>query len=243
MSVVSAIVIEGDSLTASLANGLSGTFNRAAYPWAAAGYNETQVPGASTFGSTSCRVWPFPLAGMIAINRAVNGSTLTTMSARAAADVDAVINSGYPGAKTATGLPNNRAARKYALSAMIGTNQVTSDFTAAATSLKTYLQARVAAGYTGIIVCTILSRGDGTYANFETYRQGYNAILRSAAWLNGLGARMAVCADFGAEPTIGAATACDDATLIGDTVHPTALGYTYMTPLWLAAVNAVKAAI
>lgn len=253
MSVVTVLVAEGDSLTATASYNIDAN-SRVAYPWAAAGVTPSQVPGASTFGSYAMQYWPFYNGSLLCLNRAVGGSRLSTNAAggsypgdlvqRAPTWIDALINAGYPSTKTPTGVANNRAARKYILSVMIGSNPNSSgDYTGDAANFKTYLQNRVAAGFTGVVVCTIPSRGDGVIANFETYRQGYNAILRSAAWLNSIGARTIACADFGAEPTIGAAGACNDATLFVDTVHPAALGYTYMTPLWLAAVNQVKAAI
>lgn len=233
MSSLFRLISEGDSISAS-------PFH-ASHVWQLGGLTGAQIPGGNSFGSYSPQMFAFKAGEILCLNRAVGGSRLRTngpsgnypgdLIFRTPTWTDALVQSDPDGSTSTT---------YYIFTIMIGSNPDTIDPQRAAAELLQYLQARVAVGYAGIVVGTILSRGDGIIANFETYRQAYNAILRNPDWQNAIGAQAFALADFGNEPTIGAPDACSDSTLFSDQVHPTDLGYTYMSPLYAAAVAKVK---
>ena len=227
------LVSEGDSVTAAAAS--------PSHVFQLGGLTAAQIPGADSFASGSPQMFAFKAGDILCINRAIAGSRLKTNGPTETYPGDLVFRTpNWTDALVANDPGGSTSTRYYIFTVMIGTNPDTIDPAKAAADLQQYLQARVVAGYSGIVVGTILSRGDNIIADFETYRQGYNKILRTPEWRDGIGAQAFAVADFGNEPTIGAPGACNDTTLFSDTIHPTDLGYTYMSPLYAAAVAQVK---
>jgi hypothetical protein len=227
------LVSEGDSISANAAN--------PSHVWKLGGLTAAQIPGANSFASYSPQTFAFKAGDIVCVNRAIAGSRLKTNGPTESYPGDLTFRTPtWTDALVADDPPGSTSIRYYIFTVMIGSNPDTIDPAKAAADLQQYLQARVAAGYSGIVVGTILSRGDGIIANFEAYRQGYNAILRTPDWQNAVGAQAFALSDFGNEPTIGAANACFDSTLFSDKIHPTDLGYTYMSPLYAIAVAQVK---
>lgn len=238
MSIVISLVNEGDSISTG------------AYTHAYMGIDPALVPATGT----SMREWIYTTNGLICNNRSYPGSRLDSngpsgafpgdLTFRAAA-VDALIAPTSSPLRV-TGVANARPTRKYIFSVWIGHNVSDSNPTTFTASLGTYLLARRSAGFNKIIVGTLISRGDNILTNesiFETYRQGVNTILRAASWQSTY--QVDAIFDIGAEPTIGAAGACDNLSLYNsDKIHPLDASYApYITPLYLAAVNAVKATL
>lgn len=238
---VISLAAEGDSLSAIHFNHIYGY----------GGSDLSLVPVGEPTLTKSMVWWRWSANGLILANAAIAGSRLRTNTPTGtyvgdltfrSGIVDALIPSNYPGHPRLSAHESDRPARKYIFSLQIGTNPDTTDGTAFATEIATYLAARVSAGYNGIVICTIPDRGDGVIANFDTYRQNLNTVLRSNTFLNQFGVPC-VCADFGNTATrFGATGAYNDLSIWNpDTVHPIAAGYALIQATYDAAVNTVKA--
>lgn len=159
-------------------------------------------------------------------NRAVSGSGLTSMNARASA-ADAFI----PAVKE-TGF-------KAIYFAMIGTNDDGggSDSAAYAAALGQHFANRKAAGFTYCVAATLLAKGGN--ATFNANRAALNTILRSSAWQTTWGIDAVV--DFAANATIGTDAAASNTTYFSDGVHPTQAGNVVMETIFRPVINALGA--
>lgn len=102
-------------------------------------------------------------------------------------------------------------------------------------SVQSYTSLAHATGYK-VIVATILPVF-GRTAGQETARQTYNTWLVAnwASFADGM-------ADVNADPTMGgASTVAANTALYADGLHPTTLGYSYIAPIFAAAVNSLLA--
>lgn len=114
-----------------------------------------------------------------------------------------------------------------------GTNDLAG--TTAAATLYTTLTNQVAyvkgLGFK-VAVCTLLPRNDASWSGTkETRRTDYNTLVRA----NAAGADLVL--DLASDPVMGAAGAADNAALYVDKLHPTSLGYSYLAPLYKAAME------
>lgn len=155
--------------------------------------------------------------------RATPGATLDILTARAA-DVDATI-------------PTNKNGRLFILSIKIGTNNFGGSVSGAdfAALVSTYCQARKAAGWDKVVLCTVLPIAGN--ALHETQRTDYNAIIRAPGWAAANGVD-AIC-DIGAEAIMGDVANATDTDYYSDGVHPTAAGQALMEVVYRATINAL----
>lgn len=160
-----------------------------------------------------------------------SGITTPALAAEAATKVDPLYNTSI-------------AANKRILFFWEGTNDIastlSSDATAFYNSIKSYCQARRAAGWDNIIVGTILPR-TGTFtnsANYETVRLSVNTMIRDAltngeTWLDAI-------ADFASDATIGGTAASDNTTYYNtDKLHLKDAGQTIAKTYLTSAINTV----
>lgn len=156
-----------------------------------------------------------------ALNYGVGGQTLVNMQADAAYEIDVHL------------------AADYATKTLVvwgGTNDIFLGASAATTitRLQTYLAARRTAGWTRIVVLTILPRsGVGTPGTQEADRQTVNTWIRANAAAEGY-----VVADVGADSRIGDAGDETDLTYYStDTTHLIAAGYAVVAGTVKAAID------
>lgn len=150
---------------------------------------------------------------------AVSGSSIATMQTRAAL-VDAVLP---PLA--------DRGSRKFILSVSIGANDLTSlGASTWLTNLGTYLDARVAAGWT-VALCTPTPT---TASGFNTQRALVLSTMRG--WV---GTKCAAIIDFAADATMGPDAAASNATLYSDGTHPTTLGQQNLEAIARTVLNGI----
>jgi lysophospholipase L1-like esterase len=117
-----------------------------------------------------------------------------------------------------------------------GTNDLAGGATAAATfaNLQTYVNARLAVGWSVVIV-TCIDRGD---VNINVPRAAYNALI-AGAYSGGAVPRV-VIADAAANANIGANGASSNATFFrADKVHLQPAGYAIVAPLVATAVQSL----
>ncbi len=149
-------------------------------------------------------------------------------------------------AATATNITNRAAQVDYTLTQSHAnkvlvlwcvSNEINGGFTGAQSyaNLKTYIDARVTAGWTRskIVVVNCLPRGaSGT---FETERLAYNALLATKA-----GVDFGAVADVAGNATIGAAGAQNDTNYYNvDKIHLLDAGYAIAAPIVQAAIESV----
>lgn len=120
-------------------------------------------------------------------------------------------------------LSSRTAEQKYLLSVLVGANDAaagvsTSDFI---TQLTNYLDARRAAGWDYLVVCTALN--DGTSGSFAAWRAVANPAIRLL-----VPAHADFLCDFAANSTMGPDAATADTLLYADGLHPTNLGQSYL---------------
>lgn len=149
-------------------------------------------------------------------SRATPGSSLATLRARAAS--------------TDKTLPTVRAGKKLFFVSLIGANDMTSvgsysgpggtGMTGWLIDYAAYLDARKAAGFTHVVVGTILPTSNATH---NTNRNIANPTLRT--WV---GTHCDAIIDFAASATYGTDAAGSNVAIFGDGVHPTATTYTNM---------------
>lgn len=154
--------------------------------------------------------------------RAVGGSTMATMTARAAGTNAAQI----------AGMPN-------ILTILIGTNDFGADGDTPATflsQLETYLDAAILAGWrtgTNKIVLSTLTPRTGP-PGFPAWRATANAGISAL-----IGVKADYLVDFTANPIMGPDAAAADTLLYSDGLHPTALGQTYLAQDYKTMLNAL----
>lgn len=102
------------------------------------------------------------------------------------------------------------------------------------TNLTNYITGRRAAGFTHILVCTILPRNAVASGQALIEYNDYNARVRAnAAGANGI-------IDLAADPIMGNFANINDLTLFqGDALHPTGYGNTLLVPRYAAAINGI----
>jgi hypothetical protein len=132
----------------------------------------------------------------------------------------------------------DRVGRKFHLHIDIGTNDLASALSAASfiTNLQTYIDARLAAGWTSISASTIPPRSDAAAnANgFNAKRATANTAIRG--WVGG---RLVSVADIAADATIGSDGASANTTYYNaDQIHWINAGHDIVGPLVWAAVSA-----
>lgn len=158
--------------------------------------------------------------------------------------LDGIIPPGYPsavGVRMSTNA-DTRQRRKYILSLQIGTNPDSSDPVQQASIVGAYCIARRNAGWDGIVLGTLCSRGDGIIANFDTaYQQPYNAIIKGTGWAAAHG--VTAIADIASDSRLGASGANSNTTYFEDLVHPTAEGAAIGGPILRAAFDQVIASL
>ena len=149
---------------------------------------------------------------METFNDGTSGHTCVDLDTQAASTIDAM---SFPGQSTPT------------LIVMCGVNDISGGANAATTfsRLRTYIQNRVAAGWTGnkkIGVCTIIARTGGYQSTIDSY----NSTIRSSwSTLQGDGADFLI--DVGSLPEFDAEADTANATYYQvDAIHPTAAGVT-----------------
>lgn len=146
-------------------------------------------------------------------NRAVGSSTVAIMAARAPA-LDSL-------------LPKGKRPSRYVLSILIGVNDWYLGQTTAQhlIDLAAYIDARRAAGWDYIVLCThtpdtIDGNGQtGTYGPFDTWRTTVESTY--ATWVGG---RVDRICDFHGDATMGPNAAASNTALYSDGVHPTNAG-------------------
>lgn len=153
--------------------------------------------------------------GMAGVNLAVAGSTVATMTARAAAADDYVA-----------------VTKGDAIISILVTNDLAPIDAVAATyvaDLKTYCLARRTAGFTHINVCTVTPRDD---AGFNTRRNSANALIRAdpTFWDS--------ITEVGGHALLGPDGAPAAAVYYDDGVHFKAAGYAIHAPLILGGIRA-----
>lgn len=152
---------------------------------------------------------------------AINGSNLADLTSRAAR-LDAT-------------LPSDLAGRKAILSVDIGAGNgdlaASASGAAYAVDVLDYCEDRLAAGWTDVVICTVLPI-DGNAAH-NTKRAGYNTAVR--AWTN----PNIHLADFAADATIGPDAAAADAGLYGDGAHPTNTAQAIMETIIRPVIDAI----
>ena len=151
MSLLLRLVAEGDSISANAGN--------PSHVWQLGNLTASQIPGATSFASYAPQMFTFQAGNVLCVNRAIAGSRLKTNGP----------SGDYPGDLTyrtptwtdpLVGSPGSDGpATAYIFTVMIGSNPDTSDPNQAATDLQQYLQQRVAVGYSGIVVGTLLFPG------------------------------------------------------------------------------------
>lgn len=130
----------------------------------------------------------------------------------------------------------DRVGRRFILDVKIGTNDlVTATDTTFLTNLAAYYTARKAAGWTHVIVHTVLARTDaGAGANFITRRNAVNATLRAAA----AGSYFDVLVDDAADVNIGGDTSSNDTTYFNaDKIHLINAGHAIIAALVEPAID------
>jgi len=164
--------------------------------------------------------WPYvygPNASLKVFGKvfAVSSSTIASMTSRAAT-LDAV-------------LPADRTGRKFILSVLIGANDLVSLGAATyLTNLGTYLDARVAAGWT-VALCTPTP---STASGFNTQRALILSTMRG--WV---GTKCAAIIDFAADATMGPDAAASNGTLYSDGTHPTTTGQNNLEVIARSVLN------
>lgn len=170
---------------------------------------------------------------VVGINNAVGGTTLASMTARAAA-LDAK-------------LPTNRTGRKFILTVDIGTNDLYSyagatDAIAAAayaTALAAYCDARRAAGWL-VVGVPVLPRSDaGIGAPAVAAHNARRALLRTEQ-LTWVGTHYDAFADWGGDATMWPDAASNNVTYYNaDKIHPILAGHTILETYVRTAINAL----
>jgi hypothetical protein len=159
---------------------------------------------------------------MVGACYAVSGSSISNLNARAAS-VDAII-------------PAVTGGRKFILSVLCGTNDLTgTDAASFLTSLAAYCDARRAAGWK-VVVGTILPRSDAGAATFNSRRATVNAAITSS-WV---GVHCNAVADFAADATMGPDAAAANTTYYLDGVHPTNAGQTILESIIRPVINGLQ---
>lgn len=123
----------------------------------------------------------------------------------------------------------------------LGTNGATAGYGATLYSAMTsYIASARAAGFTHIILCTLLPRADTNWTPQTTQRwiemQSYNSLVLA----NSAGADAIL--DLTAVAGMGTFTDANNAAAYQDKLHPTAAGHQLLAPAYAAAINAVLAA-
>ena len=149
---------------------------------------------------------------------ALAGNTLVHLEAGASV-VDSVI-------------PPSPAANKYILTVMIGTNDLTGPATVEdyLDGLSSYIADRLAAGWTDIVLCTLLPT---TGAPFLAKRGDANTGIRAMAASN-----IYIC-DMAADTTMGEDGDASNTTYYADGIHPTATGQALLETIFRAVVDAI----
>lgn len=105
-------------------------------------------------------------------------------------------------------------------------------------SMSSYITNARAAGYTKIVLNTLLPRSNNANWNVQTTQywtemNSYNSLVRA----NSAGAD-AIC-DLANAPLMGVYANTFNTTYYQDNLHPTGYGYTLLAPLYVAAINSV----
>lgn len=191
----------------------------------------TSAPKGQTTGIRTGLAY-YPSAGVIYKNYALSGQRLTDLQS-GVSQLDGLIPAGY----SATG---GRPQRKFVLTVLIGINVSDSNATTFAASVGAYCQARKTAGWDYILLGTLPSRGDGITANFDTYKNNYNNIIKGAGWAAANGVDAIVDCTSIAE--ISSDGAYDNATYASywnaDNVHLTDAGNELWKVPWQTAIEA-----
>lgn len=146
-------------------------------------------------------------------NKATVGATVSTLTARAAT-IDTYLNNGFSNT---------------ILFVLLGSNDMSGaiDGTTFYNNLKTYCNARKAAGWT-VVACTPLA----------CVNSGYSAKRAVAASLiRGDNSFYDALVDFAADTTFGPDSSATNLTLFADGVHPTTYGYSLMAPIVASVVD------
>jgi hypothetical protein len=247
MANLASLFFVGDSLTGSTMY----------YPYGSAGISHAQVPGDAGSNSTSYQFWTFNNENVLCLNTALGGRKLSNMTAAFATEIQALINTNYPGNPPLSKWDSTRPNRKLILSLMAGTNADTTDPDTLAANVATYIATARAAGINKIILCPILSRTDGGWigspgsTTFDTTTViPYNTKIVDPTWMaaNGVDA----VPRWDQEPLICAAGAANNATYFipvdpmnpqNGGIHPTQAGASLMYPYFVTALNTVLASL
>lgn len=151
-------------------------------------------------------------------NLGISGDKVTQMITEAPSDVDPLIRNGALNIVTILGGVNDWF-------------QDHVDGATIATRLTTYCQARKSAGWNLVGIATELPCNA---AGWETDRTTINNAIYSG--YQSMGADFII--DLAVQPVIGTAAAANDVTLYPDGLHPTDLGYSYIAPVFAAAIRA-----
>lgn len=161
------------------------------------------------------------------------------------------------GSYTLAAAITNASAREYALAAQdsftkrvlfiqVGTNDMSANGGTPGygatlySSLTSYITNARAAGYTKIVVCTLLPRSNSADWNPGSQRNIEMADYNTRVRANAAGADV-IC-DRAAHPIMGVYANTSDTTYYQDALHPTALGYELLAAGDAAAINAALAA-
>lgn len=160
------------------------------------------------------------------VNVATSGLETLSMSSRAPSTVDNLLNLSVP-------------SKRRVLIVWEITNDLsnlTQTSSAAYANIKSYCQARKAAGWK-VIVCTCLPRTQaGINTNFESYRVAVNNLITTNAVSEGWADAVA---NIGGDATIGSTGASDNTTYFNDKTHMTSAGHLIASTYITSALNAI----
>jgi hypothetical protein len=177
---------------------------------------------------------------LIARNMAITGTRLggasPNLNALAPGSIDTIIPTSrlYP--------PLDRV-RKYIFTTAIGSNDgalggfATPALYAAAVAA--CCQARKAAGYDLVGMCTLLPRNDGVMT--EPNRTTYDSTLTGVGWA--AANQIDFICDLASDSIMGDPANCSNTMWYVDGVHPTTAGYARLAPIYLASILAAVATL
>lgn len=254
--MIIALLAEGDSIT----------FTGSSYFYKALGIDPATVGGRSVVPPSDhmplrAQSFTYEIGGksIIARNMAISGSHLSQNAndcvARAASNIDAALPSQSAGPVPRRTFRWPRRAvpvRKYVLSLLIGSNDgciggyagegQTAGCQHFADDVGAYCLARRGVGFSAIILCTVLPRGDGIVGDFEGNRTVFNTRVKSVGWAASHG--VTVICDLGAHAIMGDAANIGNTDYYVDAVHPAPdVGQALLATPWLASVTDVVAAL